>query len=235
MYRIGRFNSPCQVLFKTKLAYRAVCSRVVASQRRLAAIEPAAVFALILAYIWALYGINTAWCVPILGVIVFSHVLRHENARALGFQTSNLRKSCLWLAPLLAILALAALAAGLTFGTIRPIGMDDALGGMALYLPWGLLQQYILNGYFYNRMEALTTPSRSSLITAALFAAVHSPNWFLMGVTLVAGYGATIIYRKYRNLYVLGIAHAVVGLLLFLVVPDSISHHLRVGPGWFGR
>ena len=166
---------------------------------------------------------------------MFSHVLRHENAGALGFQTSNLRKSCLRLAPLLTLFTLAAVAAGFTFGTIRPVGIDDALGGLALYLPWGLLQQYILNGYFYNRMEALTTPSRSSLIAAGLFAAVHSPNWFLMGFTLMAGYGATVVYRKYRNLYVLGIAHAVIGLLLFLVVPDSISHHLRVGPGWFAQ
>ena len=49
----------------------------------------------------------------------------------------------------------------------------------------------------------------------------------------MAGYCCTLIYRKYKNLYFLGIAHATVGVLLLLVVPDSISHHLTVGPGWF--
>ena len=47
------------------------------------------------------------------------------------------------------------------------------------------------------------------------------------------GWGSTLLYRRTRNLYFLGFAHATVGLLLFLVVPDSISRHLRVGPGWF--
>lgn len=29
--------------------------------------------------------------------------------------------------------------------------------------------------------------------------------------------------------------YATVGFLLFLVVPDSISRHLNVGPAWFKR
>ena len=41
------------------------------------------------------------------------------------------------------------------------------------------------------------------------------------------------IYLRYRNLYFLGMAHGVVGFLLYLVVPDTISHHLSVGPKWF--
>ena len=55
----------------------------------------------------------------------------------------------------------------------------------------------------------------------------------LMAITLPLGWCATQLYRRTRNLYVLGIVHAMFGLLLFLVVPDSISRHLRVGPGWF--
>jgi hypothetical protein len=54
-----------------------------------------------------------------------------------------------------------------------------------------------------------------------------------MAVTLPLGWYATQLYRRTCNLYLLGMVHALVGLLLFLVVPDSISHHLRVGPGWF--
>lgn len=56
-----------------------------------------------------------------------------------------------------------------------------------------------------------------------------------MAVTLAAGYICARIYISHKNLFFLGIAHATIGFLLFLVVPDSISHHLIVGPGWFGR
>jgi hypothetical protein len=52
-----------------------------------------------------------------------------------------------------------------------------------------------------------------------------------MAVTLLGGYASTQLYRRYRNLYFLGLAHGVLGFVLYLVVPDSISHHLNVGPG----
>jgi hypothetical protein len=56
-----------------------------------------------------------------------------------------------------------------------------------------------------------------------------------MAVALVLGYCSARFYHRYRNLYFLGVAHATVGFLLFLLVPDSISHHLNVGPAWFKR
>jgi membrane protease YdiL (CAAX protease family) len=95
------------------------------------------------------------------------------------------------------------------------------------------LQQYILNGYFLNRFDALFSSRAASLTTAALFGVAHTPNWFLMSVTFVGGYYSTLFYRQHRCLYVLGLAHGLIGFLIFLVVPDSLTHHLRVGPGWF--
>jgi len=53
-----------------------------------------------------------------------------------------------------------------------------------------------------------------------------------MLMTPVAGYGAIQVYRRYGNFYFLGMAHATIGFLLFMVLPDSVSHHLNVGPGW---
>ena len=65
---------------------------------------------------------------------------------------------------------------------------DQAVLAWAAYLPWGLLQQYVLNGYFLNRLEAWFRGGRRPAISAALFSGAHTPNWFLMAVTLVAGY-----------------------------------------------
>jgi hypothetical protein len=52
-----------------------------------------------------------------------------------------------------------------------------------------------------------------------------------MGVTLVGGTVAAFAYQRHRNLFFLAFAHALIGTMLWLVVPDTVSHHLRVGPG----
>ena len=134
---------------------------------------------------------------------------------------------------MLILIAILLLSAGMVLGTIRRIGLVDVLFALAAYLPWGLAQEYALNGYFLNRFDAALSKRAASFLAALLFCAAHAPNPFLMAITLPLGWRATQLYRRTRNLYLLGMVHALVGLLLFLVVPDSISHHLRVGPGWF--
>jgi membrane protease YdiL (CAAX protease family) len=190
-------------------------------------------FALILAYIWKLRFSHPSFWIVILAVMLLSHLLRRESPRSLGFELHNLRSGLRELAPALMLFALVMLSTGALFRTLRPIGFTGDLLVLAVYLPWGLVQQYALNGYFLNRFAAVLPKRAASVTVAVLFCAVHAPNLFLMAVTLPLGWCATLIYLRTRNLYVLGIAHAVIGLLLFLTVPDSISHHLRVGPGWF--
>lgn len=201
--------------------------------RRLGVLEPVTVFALIMAYIWSLrFAYHWFW-LAILGLMLISHTLRREGAARLGFRLGNLG-ACLWeFTPALAFFALLMLSAGLLLATTRNIRFDQAFWSWAAYLPWGIFQQYILNGYFLTRFDAVLSRRAATLITASMFAGAHTPNWFLMAVTLLLGYCCVLVYRRYKNLYFLGIAHGTVGFLLYFVVPDSISHHLNVGPGWF--
>lgn len=200
--------------------------------RKLAILEPILIYALILAYIWNWrYSHAGAWA-GILALMLLSHLVRRESANSLGFRTRHMGECWREIAPVLAFLALLMLACGMLLHTVRPIGVGMALASWAVYVPWGVFQQYILNGYFLNRFQAVLGRRAASLMAAALFCGVHAPNWFLMLVAFPAGYLSTRIYWKHRNLYCLGLAHATVGFLLFLVVPDSVSHHLRVGPGW---
>jgi membrane protease YdiL (CAAX protease family) len=74
-----------------------------------------------------------------------------------------------------------------------------------------------------HRLDALVSRWAGPAISVALFSGVHTPNGLLMAVTLPTGYVCARIYRRYPNLYFPGAAHATVGFLLFLVVPDSIS------------
>jgi len=187
---------------------------------------------MILAYIWRLrYSHSGAW-IAILALMLLSHLARREAPYSLGFRTRNMRECWRRFAPALAFLALLMLASGTLLHTIRPIAVATAMASWAAYVPWGVFQQYALNGYFLNRFRAVMGLRAASLVAAALFCGAHAPNWLLMVVAFPAGYCSTLIYRRYRNLYFLGLAHATVGFLLFLVVPDSVSHHLKVGPGY---
>jgi len=195
-------------------------------------LEPAAVFAAIIAYIWTLRYSYPWFVLLIVGAMALSHYLRREKPSLLGFRRDNFQCCAEWLLPPVALAALVLLAAGFLLHTVRSIRFDLGLAGWALYLPWGVTQQYVLNGYFLRRLEKASSHKAAPILAAILFSLAHLPNWFLMAVTLAGGAICTRLYRRCPNLYVLGLVHGTIGFLLYLVVPDSISHHLRVGRGW---
>src|SRR5690348_8505303 len=201
-----------------------------ATRRRIDVVEPLSIFALIMAYIWQFRSSHHGVWLLIFSLMVLSHVLRNEDSEVLGFHRRNLRECLNEYAPALAFIGLSMFAAGILLQTTRPIRFGDAFLAWAAYLPWGTFQQYLLNGYFLNRFAGALPARGAAVASAALFSGAHLPNWFLMVVTLLTGYICARIYIRHKNLWFLGIAHATVGFLLFLVVPDSVSHHLIVGP-----
>jgi membrane protease YdiL (CAAX protease family) len=196
-------------------------------------VEPLLIVCLILGYIWKLRYTHPYSWIAIPALMVLSHLIRREGLRALGFKVLGMWHYLKILAPRPIMIILLAVAAGAVLHTLRPLGFDGILLSLAAYLPWGLAQEYALNGYILNRLDQALSKGAASILAAVLFAAVHAPNPFMMAVTLPLGWYATTVYRRTRNLYVLGIGHAVIGLTLFIVVPDWVSNHLRVGPGWF--
>jgi membrane protease YdiL (CAAX protease family) len=201
--------------------------------RRMQIVEPLTIFALIMTYIWTLrFRYHGTWLV-ILALIVVSHAFRRETPAGIGFVLQNLGECLRRFGPALILLTLTLFCMGTLLQTTRPIRLEDAVLAWVAYVPWGIFQQYLLNGYFFNRLDGAFSPKVAAGLSAALFSGAHTPNWFLMLVGLAAGYCCACIYRSHKNLYFLGIAHGTVGALLFLVVPDSVSHHLVVGPGWF--
>ena len=202
-------------------------------RQKLIAGETAVAFGLIMLYIWRLrFSAPRAW-VFILCLFVLSHILRGERISDLGLRWGNFRECMETLTPALLMIALSLFAAGMICATIRPISLEYGCMCLLAYCPWGFFQEYLLNGYIANRLLAVASTKYVPVLSAALFAGAHLPNWFLMMVTFVMGYFSTRIFMRYRNIYFLGLAHAVIGTLLFIVIPDSISHHLTVGPGFF--
>ena len=206
------------------------------SRRRLALAESLGALALILLYIWWLRSRLPAAWMGILGALVISHALRRETPGKLGFRTAGFRAALSEWSPALALLAMTLFALGTILRTVRSVSFETAFGGLVYYCFWGLFQQYVLNGYFVNRFREFAgscAPHRVAAMSAAAFSLAHTPNWFLMAVTLAGGYVCALSYQKHRNLFFLGLAHGIVGFLLYLVVPDSVSRHLYVGPRWF--
>ncbi|HSZ62962.1 MAG TPA: type II CAAX endopeptidase family protein [Terriglobales bacterium] len=100
------------------------------------------------------------------------------------------------------------------------------------YTFWALMQEFILQSFFFNRFEELYGSEPAVWIASALFAAVHLPSPVLTTATLIGALFFCEMFRRYRSLYPIALVHAMLGLAIGLTVPDSLLHHMRVGIGY---
>ncbi|ALM09696.1 MAG TPA: hypothetical protein DEB30_00605 [Candidatus Peribacter riflensis] len=90
---------------------------------------------------------------------------------------------------------------------------------LALYPLWGVAQQFVLQNFIAeNLVHAVPSLTMRSLITATLFACAHIPSAELAILTFIAGFCFTYLYHFYRNLFALGIAHGILGALVFHLI-----------------
>ena len=200
--------------------------------RRYAWLEATTVLVMILCYIWWWRPLHPLSWIFILGLVLASQAYRRETPVRLGFRLTNSKNALVVCTPAMLLLGLALVIGGAIGGTIRKVTLESGFLSLTLYCLWGLFQQYLLNGYFLNRLSE-NARNAAPLLAALSFSVIHAPNWFLMIVTLLGGFASAKVYLRFRNLYVLGLYHGILGFLLYLCVPDSISHHLYVGPKWF--
>jgi membrane protease YdiL (CAAX protease family) len=97
------------------------------------------------------------------------------------------------------------------------------------YVIWAIGQQFLLQSFFYLRFESLLGARVAIVANTALFAVAHLPNFPLTAMTIFGGLFFTEMFRRYRSLYPLGIAHALLGIAIAYSLPDSLMHHMRVG------
>ncbi len=149
----------------------------------------------------------------------------------LGFGLRQMLRS-LWILP--AAIALAALGIYLAqfVGTYHPLYKPEFshFGG---YVIWTIYQQFLLQDYFMPRLTRLLSGDAAIAIAAILFSVAHLPNVPLMIATLVWGAVSCALFRRYRSIYVLGIAQGLLGLCFAVCVPDLFLHHMRVGLGYW--
>jgi hypothetical protein len=169
---------------------------------------------------------------PLVLLVTLAIVLaRRPSAEELGMSRRGLAAS-FWILPAAIVLAFASLLVAKQIGTLHPLYKGD-FKHIAGYILWTLYQQFLMNDLFMPRLTRML-PSENTAVGAAaiLFALAHLPNLPLTAVTLVWGAISCALFRRYRNLYALGLAQGLLGLCFAVCIPDALHHHLRVGLGY---
>jgi membrane protease YdiL (CAAX protease family) len=215
-------------------------------ERALAGWEIASVVSSILIAEWILSAVMGSGKfvvgIPIALAFVFmasSHLLRGESLRDLGFRFDNaLRTLKLLLLPMF-LVTLVCFGMGWWSGSetnfLRWHLGRNIIGQLALGFGWGLLQQYVLQGFINRRAQtALGAGWRSIFLVALIFGGLHLPNPWLCVVTFAGGAIWGAVYQKAPNLFVLAASHSVMTWILVSTLPPSALNHLRIGFKYFG-
>jgi hypothetical protein len=169
---------------------------------------------------------------PIALVVTLAIVLaRRPSLDDLGVGRRGLAQSW-WIFPAAIIVTVASVLVAKRIGTLHPLYKGD-LKHVTGYVLWTLYQQFLLNDYFMPRLTRLVSTENAAVgVAAMLFALAHLPNLWLTAATLVWGAISCGLFRRYHNLYALGVAQGLLGLCFAVCVPDALHHHLRVGLGY---
>ena len=221
-------------------------SDAIIGDRALAAWEIASVVSSILIAEWILSAVigrsKAVVAIPIglaFVLIIGSHRLRGETLRDVGFRIDNfLRASKLLVVPML-VTALLCFLTGWLFGgevnflrwhTGRPIVTQLILG-----FGWGLVQQYVLQGFINRRAQIIWGQNwLSVLLVAMIFGGLHLPNPWLSFVTLAGGAIWAAVYQRAPNLFALAVSHSLMTWVLVSTLPATALNHLRIGFKYFG-
>ena len=190
-------------------------------------------FVLVLLPLW-----TAGWAQWLLGAIAFSYIFfitfrSHPTAEQLGLRVAGTRRA-LWIVAAALLVAGVGVSISVRLHTFHAVFRNHAVEwGFLAYIGWALVQQFILQNFFLARLVRIT-PTRALAIVSAglLFALVHLPNPLLVIATIVWGIVACALFLRYRNLYVLGVAHAILGMCIAVAVPNVMHHHMRVGLGY---
>ena len=156
-----------------------------------------------------------------------------SGTSAMGLRTTNLLRSSWIIAVALALAALGIFCSRQLQMLHLPPGVVPFLQRYDGYILFAFVQQWLLQTYFLQRLLPLL-PSRQSaaLCAAGMFALAHLPNPILTVATVVWGVIACLLFLRYRNLFTVAIAHAILGITLAVCIPGPVTRNMRVGLGY---
>jgi uncharacterized membrane protein YqaE (UPF0057 family) len=206
------------------------------AQRRRDLFELTIGYALILLVIWTPRPWQRLlYCVAAIFLVVVTWT-SFESARAMGLRTANLLRS-LWLVGVALLVAGVVLLVAEHMKTLHGAYVNGGIGAFCArywgYTLWAFAQQILLQDFFLRRMLRLVArPGVAVLLSAGVFSVAHLPNPILTLVTFVWGVIACSVFLRYRNLYPLGLTHALLGITIAVSVPGPMIRNMRVGLGY---
>ncbi len=201
--------------------------------KRRALLELALGYGLILLVIWTPRPIQRPLYVVTALVIAIMFYRGYTNPKSIGLRCGNLLRS-LWIIPIALLISATSIALAVHLQTLHPLHGPAAFfkryWGYAL---WSFVQQLLLQDFFLRRLRVLLpTTGLAALTAAAIFSVAHIPSPVLTLVTFVMGLAACLLFLRYRNLYPLAIAHAILGITIAITLPNPIIRNMRVGLGY---
>jgi len=194
------------------------------------AVQVGVVFALIMVAVWTPPGrVSTIVSLVATLCILWFAVRSRYSVREMGLGRTESAAMVILVSGILLIVAI--VFAGWLLRDLGP-AQPVPWGRAWKYGIWALEQEFILQSFFFVRLESLLGSRRAVMAAALLFAAPHVPSPLLTGLSLIGGLLFCEMFRRYRNIFPLGLIHAAIGLTIAASLPDSLLHHMRVGLGY---
>lgn len=203
--------------------------------RWFAAGEVLLVFAACQLYLWHRSRTNVPGVLLIFLFMVFSVALRRVGWQGLGLSFRHGLGAGRWAAVGAAAAAVPIIVFGMANGRLGLLLPDAAaIARFAGYFAWCVVQQFALQSYVHNRLlDAVARPHFTSAVVGLIFGSLHLPNPVLTAVTLTGGWAMGEVFARHRNIWLLALVQAVLGIAILVALPDAWHHRLRVGPGYF--
>jgi hypothetical protein len=206
---------------------------VAPERKRRDVVELTVGYGLILLVIWTPRPLQTVLYYVAIAALAAIFWRSFESWAAMGLRRANFLRT-LWVVGAALFLASVAMLVAIRLHTLRvpdsPALFFEKFWG---YIVWSFVQQLLLLDFFLLRLLRVMPRKTYALVaTAGAFALAHLPSPILTPLTLLWGLVACLIFLRYRNLYPLALAHAILGICIAMTVPGPVSHNMRVGLGY---
>lgn len=188
------------------------------------------VFGLLEAVLWTPHSLIHSFLIALVTISPIWFTIRSgRSPRELGLVWPS-KAATRWILIMGALLALAFPAAALL--TRHPVPANPewpTLRNILPYILWAFFQQFLLQSFFFLRMESVAGTTAAVWLSTFLFTIAHLPNLPLLALTFFGALFFTDLFRRFRSIYPLGVVHAMLGIAIAYSFPDSLMHHMRVG------
>ena len=193
----------------------------------------AAIAAIILGYTWLaapLVSVRGPWLALPVVLIIALTIAHNRRTHDWGFNGKAFWPALAWSVLLTAVFGAVLWWAGRQFG--RPPHRDAPLLDFLYVVVWGGAQQFVLQTVVFR--EAQSVARRAAVpLAAAIFAAFHLPNPFLVIVTCIGGLIWCAIYARHPNIVPLALSHAASTVIILMSFNASVTNALRTGWRYF--